>query len=85
MDSNKLFIGDSKYIENRIGVRSMATSMAVYDCGKFNFDFKKDKFSQFEGAGIESAWKLFVTGPKNFDPDSITDAIIFISYTARNG
>jgi hypothetical protein len=85
MDSNKLFVGESKVIENRIGVQNMATSMAIYDCGKYSFDFKKDKLSLFEGAGLESTWKLFVTGPKGFNPDSITDAIIFISYTARNG
>lgn len=84
MESNSLYVGQKKSVENRIGVQNMATSMAVFDCGKYNFDFKKDKFSQFEGAGVESTWNLYITGPKSFDPDSITDVVIFISYTARN-
>lgn len=84
MESNRLYISQEKSILNRIGVQNMATSMAAFDCGEYNFDFKKDKFSQFEGAGIESTWNLYITGPKNFDPDSITDVVISISYTARN-
>lgn len=84
MESNSLYVGQKKSVENRIGVQNMATSMAVFDCGKYNFDFKKDKFSQFEGAGVESTWNLYITGPKSFDPDSITDVVIYISYTARN-
>ena len=84
MESNSLYIDQERIIENRIGVQNMATSMATFDCGKYDFDFKRDKFSQFEGAGIESTWNLYITGPKNFDPEDITDVVIFISYTARN-
>ena len=84
MDSNTLFVNNDKSIENRIGVQNMATSTATSDCGKYDFNFRTDKFSPFEGAGIESSWKLFVTGPKDLAPGKIEEVIIFISYTARN-
>ncbi|MBP5440434.1 MAG: hypothetical protein J6Y14_05915, partial [Fibrobacter sp.] len=84
MDSNTLFINENTSILNRIGVQNVATSTAALDCGKFDFDFKTDKFRPFEGGGIESSWKLFVTGPANLNPNLIKDVVIFISYSARN-
>lgn len=84
MESNRLYVDHEKRIENRIGVQNMATSTATSDCGKYDFNFRTDKFSPFEGAGIESSWKLFVTGPKDLAPEKIEEVIVFISYTARN-
>ena len=85
MDSNRLFVKEGKYIDNRIGVQNIATSMATYECGCFDFNFKQDKFSPFEGAGIQSSWKLYLTAPKDFNPQSIKKITLFVSYTARNG
>ena len=84
MESNCLFLGGDKYVDNRIGVQNLATSTAVLDCGKFDFDFKKEKFSPFEGAGIISSWRLFVTGSSELDPEKIKDVIVYLSYSARN-
>jgi hypothetical protein len=87
MKSNTLVVDDNDNISivNRIGIQNMATSTAISDCGKFQFNFKSDKFSPFEGAGLESAWKLYVTAPQDFDPVTISDVIVYVSYTARNG
>ena len=63
----------------------MATSTAHQESGKFDFRFGSDKFLPFEGAGLESAWKLYVTAPQDFDPVTISDVIVYVSYTARNG
>ena len=83
------------YIENRVGVQTMATSMAHVHDGKFDFNFKMDKFLPFEGAGAISIWNLSITGvPSEFNGSntehedskySIDDVIIYVSYTARNG
>ena len=84
MDKNILHTPNND-IENRIGVQTYATSTANSVCGKYNFDFSKDKFTPFEGAGIDSHWNLMISAHENFNPESITDVVIYISYTARNG
>ena len=84
MDRNVLYTPNG-VIENRIGVQTSATNSANSDCSKYNFDFRSDKFSPFEGAGIESHWQLIISASKNFVKESITKVILHISYTARNG
>ena len=84
MDKNILHTPNND-IENRIGVQTYATSTANSVCGKYNFDFSRDKFTPFEGAGIDSHWNLIISAHENFNPESITDVVIYISYTARNG
>jgi hypothetical protein len=85
MDKNTLRINNDKTIENRIGIQTLATSTANSEYGKCNFNFNRDKFNPFEGAGIDSHWNLTISAPLDFNPDSITDVIIEINYTARNG
>ncbi len=81
LESNILKYG-SNDIQNRIGVRSFATAMANYDCGKFDFNFKSEKYSPFEGAGLDSSWDLSINGDSN--QNSIDDVILYISFTAKN-
>lgn len=60
----------------------MATSMANSDCGKFDFSFKDDKYSIFEGAGLDSSWRLSISD--NLGLEKISDVILYVSFTARN-
>ena len=83
LESNSLWIGDAE-IKNRIGVKKIATSSALCDCGKFNFNFKTEKYLPFEGAGLDSQWKLTINACDNFSKDYITDIVIYISYSARS-
>ena len=86
---------EGAFIENRVGVQTLATSMAHVHEGKFDFNFKTERFCPFEGAGAKSSWTLAINGdPKEIngsdseDADSkysIEDVIIYISYTARKG
>lgn len=80
MDSNTLKFGSNE-IQNRIGVQTMATGMAHSDCGRFDFNFKSDKFSFFEGAGLDSSWHLTID---DSELTSIDDVILYISFTAKN-
>ena len=80
MDSNTLKFGSNE-IQNRIGVQTMATGMANSDCGRFDFNFKSDKFSFFEGAGLDSSWHLTID---DSELTSIDDVVLYISFTAKN-
>lgn len=84
MDQNILHTKNGD-IKNRIGVQTFASSTVNSECGKFNFDFKTDKFYPFEGAGIDSHWVLTLSAPLRYFPSTITDVILQISYTARMG
>ena len=72
-------------IENRIGVQTVATSMVNSDYGKTNYKHEKEKFSPFEGAGVDSRWKLILSTPESYDVNNICKVILHICYTARNG
>jgi len=84
MDKNILHTSGGD-VENRIGVQNIATSMANAECGVFKFCFKNEKFSPFEGAGVESHWNLTISAPLNFSAAVITKVVLYISYTAKNG
>jgi hypothetical protein len=96
LNSNSLDLKQTdSFIENRVGVQTLATSMAHIYEGRFDFNFKTDKYSPFEGAGAISSWNLSIKGDPsqiegkdssgNDSKYSIDDVIIYISYTARKG
>jgi len=63
---------------------SIATSTAQNDSGVFEFSFRDERYMPFEGAGAVSSWKLQL--PKSFrqfDYQTINDAIVHVSYTAE--
>ncbi len=80
--SNVLWLNDGDSIQNRIGVHTIASSKAHLDVDHFEFDFSKDRYCPFEGAGIDSIWSLTIPGIKGNEIDNV---IISISYTARKG
>ena len=83
LTANMLTLKNGTEISNRIGVKTLATSTAHFEAGKFEFDFSKEKYSPFEGAGAdETSWTLSISGANGCD---IEDIIIYISYTARKG
>ena len=79
---NKLWLNDKEWIQNRIGVQTIATSQAHLDINQYEFNFFKGKYSPFEGAGIDTKWALSLSGVKGNEIDNI---VISISYTARKG
>jgi hypothetical protein len=63
---------------------SIAATTAQNDAGVFELSFRDERYMPFEGLGAVSEWQLRL--PKAFrlfDYDTITDAIISISYTAE--
>ena len=65
---------------------SIVTSHARNDNGMFEFNFHDDRYLPFEGAGAISSWQIDLPQDSNFfDFNSISDVIITIHYTSRDG
>jgi hypothetical protein len=69
-DDTGLPADDSRFIENSVGVKAIATSNAQNDSGMFELNFRDERYLPFEGAGAVSEWslELFSDLPAN-NPD----------------
>ena len=77
---------DDRFADYIGAVQSIVTSSGQNDSGMFETNLRDERFLPFEGAGAESAWKLDL--PKDyrtFDYNTISDVILHIRYTARQG
>jgi hypothetical protein len=77
---------DERFVDYIGAVQSMVTSTGQSDSGMFETSLRDERFLPFEGAGAESTWKLDL--PKDyrtFDYDTISDVIVHVRYTARQG
>jgi hypothetical protein len=77
---------DDRFIDYFGASQSIVTSTGTNDGGLFETNLHDERFLPFEGAGAISRWRL--TLPKKlrqFDYDTITDAILHVRYTARQG
>lgn len=67
-------------------INSIATSHAQNDSGMFEMNFNDERFLPFEGLGAISDWQISLPRENNyFDFASLSDVILHINYTARNG
>jgi hypothetical protein len=67
-------------------VQSIATSTAQNDSGVFDLTFRDERYLPFEGAGAESSWRFSLpTTFKAFDYGTISDLLLHVRYTAREG
>ncbi len=77
---------DNRFTDYMGAIQSVVTSGAQNDSGMFETNLRDERFLPFEGAGAISTWKLDL--PKDyraFDYDTISDVIIHVRYTARQG
>lgn len=77
---------DPRFKDNIGAIQSIATSSGQNDSGIFELNFRDERYLPFEGAGVISSWRLEM--PKkfeNFDYSTISDTIIHLRYTAREG
>ncbi|MFB4268328.1 neuraminidase-like domain-containing protein [Nonomuraea sp. GTA35] len=78
--------GDLRFRDGVTAVQSIATSSAVDDNGLFDLRFDDQRYMPFEGAGAIGSWHLKLnTEIPQFDPDTISDVVIHLRYTAREG
>jgi Tc toxin complex TcA C-terminal TcB-binding domain/Neuraminidase-like domain len=81
---------DGELVEDTIPVRQIATSSGQNDAGVFELNLRDERYLPFEGAGAISWWQLELPGSeknkatnvRQFEYDSISDAILHLRYTA---
>lgn len=72
-------------------VQSIVTSSGQNDSGLFETNLRDERYLPFENAGAISEWRLQLPGdplkkdPLQFDYGTISDAILHVRYTAREG
>lgn len=78
--------GDTRFTYNVGTIQSVATSNGQNDSGLFQLDFRDERYLPFEGTGAISSWRFELPSEvQQFDYQSITDLIIHVKYTAREG
>jgi len=84
---------DERFRSNLVPVTAIATSHAQNDAGMFEFNFRDERYLPFEGAGVISRWQIELskedesteTDLRLFDYSTISDVILHLDYTARDG
>jgi Tc toxin complex TcA C-terminal TcB-binding domain/ABC toxin N-terminal region/Neuraminidase-like domain len=78
--------GDSRFTYNVGSIQQIATSQGQSDNGLFDFSFKDERYLPFEGQGAISSWRIDLPQAyQQFDYSTITDVLLNIKYTARDG
>jgi len=69
---------------DHLPVEAIAASTAQQDSGRFELDFRDDRYLPFEGAGAVSRWRISLPAMlRSFDYDTITDVVLTLRLTAR--
>lgn len=72
-------------VSSHITSTAIAVSTGQNDSGLFEFNFRDERYLPFEGAGAISTWRLELPSFRQFDYDTISDAVIHVRYTAVEG
>ena len=76
---------DARFTD-RFEVTSIAISRGQEDGGMFETNLRDERYLPFEGAGVISRWRLEMPTPyRAFDYNSISDVVLTLLYTARDG
>ena len=74
------------FIDDLGGTSEIVTSSAQNDSGLFELHFEDERYLPFEGAGAISNWRLTLNNVyPQFDYATITDVVLHLRYTARDG
>ncbi|MFD7712868.1 hypothetical protein [Streptomyces sp. NPDC059786] len=82
---------DDRFEDYLGSLQSITTSSAQNDGGLFERNLHDERYLPFENAGAISEWQLELPGnpgkgdPVQFDYETISDVILHIRYTAREG
>jgi hypothetical protein len=78
--------GDTRIVRDYLARDAIATSSGRADSGLFEVNFGDDRYLPFEYAGAVSRWRLELPPENNyFDLDTLTDVVLQLNYTAREG
>ncbi|MBK9316761.1 MAG: hypothetical protein IPM55_21325 [Acidobacteria bacterium] len=82
---------DDRFSDHFGSLQSIVTSSGQNDSGMFETNLRDERYLPFEGSGVVSEWQLELPAnpskgdPCQFDYDTITDVILHLRYTAREG
>jgi hypothetical protein len=81
---------DTRFVDSLGQVQSIVVSTAQNDSGLFETNLRDERYLPFENSGVISTWKLRLpadprTGFPNFDYETISDVVLHLRYTAREG
>ena len=84
---------DNRFKDYFGAIQSIVTSSGQNDSGLFETNLRDERYLPFEGAGAESTWKIELPSdskdklplPRMFDYNTISDLILHLRYTAREG
>jgi hypothetical protein len=82
---------DDRFSDYFGSLQSIVTSSAQNDSGLFETNLRDERYLPFENSGAISEWQLQLPAdpskkdPAQFDYSTISDVILHVRYTARNG
>jgi hypothetical protein len=77
---------DPRFVQDPVGIQAIATSSGQNDAGLFELNFRDERYLPFEGAGVISRWRLELPSvSRQFDYQTISDVVVQLGYTAREG
>jgi len=82
---------DSRFSSYFGSLQSIVTSSSQNDSGMFETNLRDERYLPFEGSGVISEWQLELPAnpskgdPCQFDYETISDVILHVRYTAREG
>lgn len=77
---------DDRFLTSWTRMQAIATSSGQNDSGLFEVNFRDERYLPFEGAGVISRWRIELPRDfRQFDYDTISDVVLHIKYTAREG
>jgi hypothetical protein len=82
---------DPRFSHHFGSMNSIVTSSAQNDSGLFETNLRDERYLPFEYAGVISEWQIELPGdpskndPTQFDYSTISDVVLHIRYTAREG
>lgn len=82
---------DDRFSDNFGSLQSVVTSSAQNDSGLFETNLRDERYLPFENSGVISEWQLQLPAdpskndPAQFDYETISDVILHVRYTAREG
>jgi hypothetical protein len=82
---------DGRFSDHFGTLESIVTSSGQNDAGMFETNLRDERYLPFEYSGVVSEWQLELPAnparnqPAQFDYDTISDVIMHVRYTAREG
>jgi hypothetical protein len=82
---------DDRFNDYFGSLQAIVTSSAQNDSSMFEINLRDERYLPFENSGVVSGWQLKLPAnpskgdPRQFDCDTISDVILHLCYTAREG